>query len=64
MSTYSVIMGSPPGGSILRSGAFGSFGWLTRGSTPAERLNMAFKFGKTGRESKVGMHKGEIFDIR
>ena len=54
---YSVIMGSPPGGSILRSGAFGSFGWLTRGSTPAERLNMAFKFGKTGRESKSGCIK-------
>jgi hypothetical protein len=25
MTTYSVIMGSPPGGSILQSGAFGSF---------------------------------------
>ena len=33
-----------------QSGAFASFGWLTKDSTPAERLNMAFKFGKTGRE--------------
>ena len=33
MTTYSVIMESPPGGSILQSGAFGSFGWLTKDST-------------------------------
>jgi hypothetical protein len=34
-----------------------------RDSTPAERLNMAFKFGKMGRASK-SVHEGEIFDIR
>jgi hypothetical protein len=43
-----VIMGLPPGGSILQSGAFGSVGWLTKDSTPAERLNMALKFGRPG----------------
>src|SRR3984893_1247749 len=57
MMTYSVIIGSPPGGSILPSGAFGSFGWLTNASTPAERLNMAFRFGNTGRASKSGCMK-------
>src|SRR5580658_8145263 len=54
MTTYSVIIGSPPGGSTLHRGAFGSFGWLTKDSTPAARLNMAFKFGKAGRASKSG----------
>jgi hypothetical protein len=34
------LMGSP-GGSILQSGAFGSFGWSTKDSTPVEQLNMA-----------------------
>src|ERR1700730_1406744 len=57
MTTYSVIIGSPPGGSILPSGAFGSFGWLTKASTPAERLNIAFKFGNSGRTSKSGRMK-------
>src|ERR1700687_4724054 len=57
MTTYSVIIGSPPGGSILPSGAFGSLGWLTKASTPAERLNMAFKFGNSGRMSKSGCMK-------
>ena len=64
MTTYSVIMGSPPGGSTLHSGAFGSFGCLTKDSTPADRLNMAFKFGKVGKRIEIGMHEGEIFDIR
>ena len=64
MTTYSVIIGSPPGGSTLHSGAFGSFGCPTKDSTPAERLNMAFKFGKTGKGIEIGMHEGEIFDIR
>src|SRR5260370_24031125 len=57
MTTYSVIIGSPPGGSILPSGAFGNRGWLTKASTPAERLNIAFRFGKSGRMSKSGRIK-------
>src|SRR5260370_5790928 len=57
MMTYSVIIGSPPGGSILPSGAFGSLGWLTNASTPAERLNIAFRFGNAGRASKSGCMK-------
>jgi hypothetical protein len=40
--------GIASGGSILQSGAFGSVGWLTKGSTPAERLNTAFKFERPG----------------
>ena len=64
MTTYSVIIGSPPGGSTLQSGAFGSFGCLIKDSTPAERLNMAFRFGKVGKRIEIGMHEGEIFDIR
>src|SRR5947209_3728824 len=57
MTTYSVIIGSPPGGSILPSGTFGSLGWSTNASTPAERLNIAFRFGNTGRASKSGCMK-------
>ena len=57
MTTYSVIMGSPPGGSTLPSGTFGSLGCLMKDSTPAERLNMAFKFGKAGSLSKSGCMK-------
>src|SRR5438445_246291 len=57
MTTYSVIIGSPPGGSILPSGTFGSLRWLTKASTPAERLNIAFKFGNSGRTSKSGCMK-------
>src|SRR5271169_3365610 len=57
MTTYSVIIGSPPGGSILPSGTFGSLGWLTNASTPAERLNMAFRLGNTGSASKSGCMK-------
>ena len=37
------------------------FGWLTRDSTPAERLNMAFKSGRTGRESKSGCIKARYW---
>src|SRR5262249_18749662 len=51
---YSVIIGSPLGGSTLPSGTFGSFGCLIKDSTPAARLNIAFKFGKTGSRSKSG----------
>src|SRR5215510_13797110 len=54
MMTYSVIIGSPLGGSTLPSGTFGSFGCLIKDSTPAARLNIAFKFGKTGSRSKSG----------
>ena len=54
MTTYSVIIGSPPGGSTLPSGTFGSFGCLTMSSTPAARLNMAFKFGNAGSWLKSG----------
>src|SRR5438093_1038132 len=57
MTTYSAIIGSPSGGSILPSGALGSLGWLTKASTPAERLNIAFKFGNSGRMSKSGRMK-------
>src|SRR6266566_2386 len=57
MTTYSVIIGSPPAGSTLPSGAFGSLGWLTKASTPAERLNIAFKFGNSGSASKSGRMK-------
>ena len=48
----------------MRRGAFGGFGWLTRDATPAERLNMAFKIRKCREGIEVGMHKGEIFNIR
>ena len=57
MTTYSVIIGSPPGGSTFQIGAFGSLGCLTKDSTPAERLNMAFRFGKAGSASKSGCMK-------
>ena len=57
MMTYSVIIGSPPGGSTLPSGTFGSFGCRTMSSTPAARLNMAFRFGKAGSTSKSGCMK-------
>ena len=62
MTTYSVIIGSPPGGSTLLSGAFGSFGCPIKDSTPAERLNMAFKSGNAG--SEIRMHEGKVVDIR
>jgi hypothetical protein len=43
MTTYAVIIGSPPGGATLPSGGtFGSLGCRAKASTPAERLNMAF----------------------
>ena len=32
-------------------------------STPAERLNIAFRFGKFRQRIEIGMHEGEIFDI-
>src|SRR5437764_683097 len=57
MTVYSVIIGSPPEGSILPSGAFGSRGWWMKASTPAERLNIAFKFGKSGSRPKSGRMK-------
>ncbi len=57
MTVYSVIIGSPPSGSILPSGTCGSFGWLMNASTPAERLNIAFKFGSAGIASKSGRMK-------
>lgn len=41
----------------MQSGAFGSFDWLTKESTPAKRLNVAYKFGKTGRASTSGCIK-------
>src|SRR5436305_4132011 len=57
MTVYSVIIGSPPEGSILPSGAFGSRGWCMNPSTPAERLNIAFKLGKSGSTPKSGRMK-------
>src|SRR5216684_4452543 len=57
MTTYSVIIGSPPGGSILPSGTLGNFEWLTKASTPAERLNIAFRFGNAGSAPKSGCMK-------
>ena len=64
MTTYSVIIGSPPDGSTLPSGTFGSLGWLIKASTPAERLNIAFRFGKPRQNIEIGTDEGEIFDIR
>src|ERR1700712_3554550 len=57
MTTYSVIIGSPPRGPTLQSRALGSLGCLTKDSTPAERLNVAFRFGKVARVSKSGCIK-------
>src|SRR5437879_7383817 len=54
LRTYSVIIGSPPCGSTLPSGTFGSLGCLIKESTPAARLNMACKLGKAGSRSKSG----------
>ena len=57
MTTYSVIMGSPPGGSTLPRGTLGILGCLTKDSTPAERLNMALRLGNRGSLSKSGCMK-------
>jgi len=64
MTTYSVIMGSPRGGSILQSGAFGSFGWLTKGLDPDRAAEHGLQIRKDREGSEVVTHDGEIFDIR
>jgi hypothetical protein len=64
MTTYSVIMGAPPGGSILRSGAFGRLWMVDRGLDPGRAAEHGFQIRKDREGIEVGMHKGEKFDIR
>jgi hypothetical protein len=60
MTTYSVIIGSPPDGSTLPSGTFGSFGCSTKLSTPAEHGSQV---GKGRKQVEIRMHEGEVLDV-
>jgi hypothetical protein len=64
MTTYSAIIGSPPGGSTLPSGAFGSFGLIDERLHAGRAAEHRPQIGKSGQLIKIGMHEGEILDIR
>ena len=61
--TYSVIIGSPPGGSTLPSGTFGSFGCWTNALHAGRTAEHGFQVREGGKLVEIRMHEREVFDV-
>ena len=63
MIVYSVIIGSPPDGSILPSGHLRQSRVIDKGFDPGRAAEHRLQLRQSRDRVEIGPHKGEVFDI-
>ena len=63
MIVYSVIIGSPPAGSILPSGHLRQFRVVDKGFDPGRAAEHRLQVRQRRDRVEIGPHEGEVFDL-